>query len=61
MFAGGRNSDYDNTNYVTLYDGSLTRKTVENLSSARANLTAATAKNVAYFIGSGSADMYIYE
>lgn len=61
LFAGGRGSDSNYTATANLYDGSLTRKTVQNLSSARVNMTAAVAENVAYFIGSGTGDMYIYE
>ena len=61
LFAGGRGSDSDYTANANLYDGSLTRKTVSNLGSARGNLTAATAENVAYFIGNGAGDAYVYE
>ena len=61
LFAGGRGSDSNYTATANLYDGSLTRKTVSNLGSARANLTAATAENIAYFIGNGAGDAYVYE
>lgn len=64
LFAGGRNfnDSYSNEGRVeaTLYDGSFTRKNVDNLTSYRP-IKAANAKSLAFFIGEGLIDKYKYQ
>lgn len=60
LFAGGYTSSSSYSIKATLYDGSLTRKTLQDLSLARL-VVGAMAENVAIFAGGKKIDTYVYQ